>query len=198
MSKVSEIGYSRNRKAIENAYDNYVNKEQGSEGKLLQAVLKFAEAKLTSTLYNEDEVAETSEDYAQDVAVKIWAKLPDFVGDAHGFYSWVSRICYTQGVDAIKESSKETSSKVPLFTEADDESGLLEDNPLLNRSDVGTEYIRPIPDCIQGVDRRICAYIRDGRSYDRIGELLNMTGNAVKQRVKKMKKKVDEEKNAKS
>lgn len=194
MGKLSEVGYNKNRKSIESAYTKYINKEDGAEGDLFQAVLKFAESKLTSSLYNEDELAVTSEDHAQDVVIKVWEKLPTFVGDTQGFYSWISRICYTHGADAINDSRKQNSKKVPLFTESEDELGLLEDNPLIYRNNDKVNYIRPLPEFIQGVDREICNYIRNGYSYARIGELYGMTEDTVKQRVNRMKKKVEKEK----
>jgi DNA-directed RNA polymerase specialized sigma24 family protein len=48
------------------------------------------------------------------------------------------------------------------------------------------------------MDLKICQYIREDFDYEKIGQVLGLTENAVKLRVFKMRTKIQEMKNAKS
>lgn len=187
MSRLREIGYKRNRAKIDKAFASYLAKEEGSEGVLFKAVTEFARGKMTSVLFDMDDLAEGAEDFAQDIVLIVWSKLPSFKGDCSIFYSWLNRICYTHGADAQSSSTKEVSKRVPLQIEGED--GFIDDNPALYR-DEPVQYMRKLPDFIQGHDLLICNYIRQGLDYEQIGSTMGLTETAVKERVRYMRTKV--------
>lgn len=196
MSKLREIGYSRNRKKLEDAFKLYQNKVHMAESDLFQVVTEFAEKKLAFSLMDTDENASSYKDHAQEVAIYVWEKLHTFKGDASAFYSWVHRICYTKSMKAHNQVRKDKDKRIPLQIESEEDEGFLDDNPDLYTPARQT-YVRALPDFIQGKDRLICDLIREGLDYKRIGDVLVISEAAVKLRVAKMKKKI-EEMNAKS
>ena len=169
---------------ITKAYSDFLAKEPGAEDNLLKAIFDFAKGKLTSKLYRLNESAQTPEDYAQDISIKVWSQIHTVHGD---FYAWLNRICFTEGADAFTETKEVQDNTLPLLVES--EEGFMEDHPVFRR-DQNIQYVRAIPEFITGIDRMICDYIREGLTYRQMGLALELTEAAVKLRVAAMRNKV--------
>jgi RNA polymerase sigma factor (sigma-70 family) len=164
-----------------------LDRKPDAEGKLYLAIIDFATGKISGDLFDSPECSADSEDYAQEVAIRIWEKMHTFSGDPSSFYPWLHRICYTKGIQAYTKTTEESSKKVPLVVEVEDSDGL-EDNPLIYKEQK-PEHVRELPNWIQGVDRWICDLIREDMTYAQIGKFLHITEKAVRQRVARMKDK---------
>lgn len=189
MKSVRELVYKRNRKAVEQAYQEFIDGADEAESKLFQIVLDFAKGKVSSALFDSPESTLTADDHAQEVVIRVWEKLGEFIGDAPNFYSWLNRVCYVEGAHAINSVTEEFGRREPLFIESEDDPGVFEDNPLLTQSEQYIEHRVELPEFIQGIDLQICTLIRSGYSYKNIGILLEISEKAVELRIKRMREK---------
>lgn len=208
-NNLSTLGWKKNRTKIETSYRNYLQGGDGAEGEFFKAVTAFAKSKMTTALFDSSEGTSTVEDKAQDVAVYVWSKLSDFRGEPDAFYPWLNRICYTTGASALNSANDDATKRVEMFVE-DEESGDMEDNPEIYQSGISykrngkvayqeprPQYQRDLPEFIQGTDLYICEYIREGYDYEKIGRILAISEDNVEIRVRRMREKVMEMKNAK-
>lgn len=195
-NKLGKIGWAKNRNKIESAYRNLVEKKAGSVDRFYKVITDFARSKLTKALFDSAEGVSTVDDRSQDVAIYVWSKLGEFKGSVGSFYPWLNRICYTQGAAAVNESREQATNRVDLFVEVEDGSGDFEENPDLYPTDMPPQYQRELPEFIQGTDLKICMYIRADKTYSQIADLLEISEDAVEVRIRRMRKKIEEMKNA--
>jgi len=177
-----------------------------AEQRLFQLVTKVAKAKTGKYLYSCDEVANDADDYAQKIAIKVWEEIATFKGESKSFYPWLHKMCHRAACSAYKEIKKINKMHEPLLVDKEDDDGkvYLEDNPAMHggvmfkRNGSVTfqqelqQFRRELPAFIQGIDLEICGYIREGHSYERIAEILSMTLAAVKMRIARMRKTIEE------
>lgn len=197
MSGNREAEHKRNtlKKRIVQAYEAYQRKEPSSADNLFAAVRAFAYVKVYHLEYDFKNFgsAETADDWAQDICVSVWSSLDKFKGTSANFYAWVHRIAYNEATDAFSKLYQEQRRMTGLTVPArhnDSVDGDEEDNPAMF-SEGGYDGRVQIPASVQGVDRNICLLIRDGRSYaEAAEELVGMTEEGVKQRVKRLKKRL--------
>jgi DNA-directed RNA polymerase specialized sigma24 family protein len=130
-----------------------------------------------------------AEDVAQDLTLYVWEHIGDLSNPA-AIYPWLNTIAFRNGKRSAQTAKDDSTAIVPLQIESEDDPDELIDNPLLHRRGRLT-YGRAIPSFIQGHDRLICDYIRDGLNYKQIGVILVMTETAIKKRVAEMRKKVE-------
>ena len=121
-SKLGKIGWAKNRKKVEDAYKDLVDKKEGSEDKFYKVITDFARSKLTRALFDSAEGVSTVDDRSQDVAIYVWSKLEEFKGRVGSFYPWLNRICYTQGAEAVNDSREQAAKRVELFVEVEEGS----------------------------------------------------------------------------
>lgn len=190
-NNVGEIGYNRNRKSIETTYENLLDNKEGAEAAFLKAVTSLAKSKISGRIFDLPEGCSNADDYAQDVAIMVWKRLPSHKGGAETIYSHVHKVIHTTREHAFHQIKDEARVKVPLLVEKEGEEGesYFEDNPLLHPRDYPT-HRRELPDFIQGIDLEICGYIREDYTYEKIAEVMCMKLSAVKMRVERMAKKV--------
>jgi DNA-directed RNA polymerase specialized sigma24 family protein len=198
-NNIGEIGYNRNRKAIETAYQNLLDNKEGAEAAFLKAVTSLAKSKISGRIFDLPEGCSNADDYSQDVAIMVWKRLPTHTGGVERIYRHVHKIIYTTREHAYHQIKDEARVKVPLLVEKEGEEGdsYFEDNPLLHPRDYPT-HRRKLPEFIHGVDLEICQYIREGHNYGRIAEILSMTEKAIELRIARIRNKIEEMKNAKS
>lgn len=177
-------------KSIRAAYDNYVAKVPDAETHLIGLSLQYVRRTIRSSMENLPEGMADFEDVSSKLIEKIWQSLPAFRGDSLAFFKWVNKVQKNAGIDGVRQTKRETGNKVPLLVEFED--GDIEQNPLIDRQQK-QQYIRKLPDWIQGTDLMICGLIRDGRTYAEIGKFCHISEAAVKERVAKMKKRNLEE-----
>jgi RNA polymerase sigma factor (sigma-70 family) len=156
----------------------------------LQAILDFSLNKINNAVFDIGDGEQTPEDHAQEVAIYIWSHLKDFRGEPGTFYSWLHRICYTTGSRAFNEAKEQVDERVALQVQ-DEETGLMEDNPLLYTNQFKGEPARKLPTWIQGIDKAICDYIREGLTYEQIARVLRVSPTSISSRVLRLKKKVE-------
>jgi hypothetical protein len=168
-------------------------------------VIGFAKRKVMSTMFHLPQG--TVDDKAQDVAVTVWEKLHTFKGGVGNIYPWLHRICYTKSLEGIRESNKHVETYVPLLVEIKNAPGEFKEHPELYGGTISVKrngkvtyqeprriFHRPLPDFIQGIDLEICTYIRAGRTYAQIADILSLTEMGVKKRVRKMAKVIQQTK----
>ena len=174
------------------AYDAYLKsgRADGRYGMLLDEVWKFALLKVRWTETQFPEIADDSNDIAQNTVIAVIQGLPSFKGEtASKFLSWLKRICFCHRNDFFKKLKKIDQKFEPLFTWHEDEDGheRKRDNPAMYPEEAGVGgYIR-IPAWITGDDRYICLLIMSGKTYKEIGEFLGITEKAVERRVARIR-----------
>ncbi len=185
----------RIRQRLIDGYDAYQRKEPGSMDRLLLLVREFAFLKVSHLEYEFHNVgtAETADDWAQEVCIKVWQSLPSFKGGSgSSFYAWVHRISFTTSADAFNTLKHAKDNKEPLLvsvSDDDSEDGDEEMNPILTGNPDPERWLS-IPDEIQGVERNICWLIINGNSYAEIAKNLRLTEKAVRERMYKLRKKM--------
>jgi len=201
------------KQALISAYEAYVRQEPGSMDRVLKLVNEFALLKLIHLEHEPDfkqfGSAETADDWAQEVSIKVWQELvkKDRKRTGEQFYAWVHKIAFNKGNAAFKKLVAEKSTKVSLFVSVDeeDESGneqtFTNENPLIHAGNGASEIGCPIPQSVQGLDRTICNlmltevqdrrengdYFMRPRNYAEIGFVLGMTESAVQMRMQRVR-----------
>jgi DNA-directed RNA polymerase specialized sigma24 family protein len=139
-------------------------------------------------------VANDADDHSQMVSIKVWEEITTFKGGPKSFYPWLHKICHRAACSAYKKTKKINRKHVPLLVDKEDDDGKVykEDNPMIHMRSFLVEHRRELPAFIQGVDLQICQYIRENYSYERIAEILSMTLAAVKMRIARMRKTIEE------
>lgn len=183
------------KEQITSAFTRFRSGEAGAESELLQLVLDFGRSRAYSNLYDRAESYLTPDDVAQELAQYVWGKLPTFDGTPASFYSLVNRVRFTE-TSAAEIEAGNVEKRVPMSITAPDgeqydnielHGPVFKHNGRLRNHAAGYAFTREIPASIQGVDRAICEFIRDGRDYAEIGSLLGITKAAVELRVRRMR-----------
>ncbi|MGA7524635.1 MAG: hypothetical protein WBW84_19450 [Acidobacteriaceae bacterium] len=200
------------------AYEAYQRKEALSGERLMGLVRDFAYRKVYHLEYNFAGMgtAQTADDWAQDVALKIWTvlpRIPETVQSGQDFYSYLHKTAFNKASKAfnyltgkiLNEDGEvigyrdEGRGKAPLtvMREGEDGEQFEDDNPeIYNRTTINESHFT-IPDSVQGKDLTICNLILTGKTYAHIGALLGITEDAVKARLKRLRTKLSPEKEAK-
>ncbi|MBN9615250.1 MAG: hypothetical protein BGO25_18175 [Acidobacteriales bacterium 59-55] len=173
-----------NKRTVTAAFDDFLANKPYAADAVIDQSTRFAKWVIGYKLVDQAEGAITPDDAANEVGLKVWQALSTFVGDSEDFWKWLNKVCKNKSLDTFSNHCDEFTGRLPLMLE--DEDGFSEQNPLLNR-DQRQQYIRELPDWIQGTDLWICKLIRANRSYAEIGNLLHITEPAVRQRVAKMR-----------
>ena len=181
----------RTKRTLTDGYIAFKAQEDGAENKLLELIRRFALAKVKARIADLGEVSRDAEDLVQEVLIEIWGSLGDFRGDETSFYGWVHSICFRQFSRAAGEIKMEGASRIALQV-VDPEDGHKIDNPAM-RPECRPQFARELPDSIQGVDRRICEYMRSGFTRKKIADFLSTSEDAVNKRVSRMKRRIIEE-----
>lgn len=195
---LASVGHRRNKKGILTAYQNLMDNKPHAGDELFKVVTAFAKSKISSGrgLWNLEEVAATADDHAQEVALSVLRQLRqgNFKGGPEQFFHWVNDICCNVRKKAFTETKEYTSLRVPVLVELEGEDGkpYIEDNPLIRPRDYPIEHRRVLPGFIQGLDLKICNYIREDYTYAKIARVLSMKVSAVKMRADRMAKKIQE------
>jgi len=203
------------RTELMNAYKAYRGREPASMDRLLECVRKFAYMKLYHLEHDFKGFgsAETADDWAQDVAIKVLHDLDKKVFETPAdFYSWVHKIAFNKSTDAFNSLKEKKATEVPLFIKSEeggDENGdtYEEENPLIHHQNGHDTYVHvEIPASVQGVDLTICylllqgvdvekngVYVRKSRTYAEVGNVLGITEDAVKKRLSRLKRRLKAE-----
>jgi RNA polymerase sigma factor (sigma-70 family) len=201
----------RIRKGLIAAYEAYQRREPASMDALMVKVREFAYMKVyhLEFEFNKFGSAETADDWAQEISIKVWQGLEKFDNDPRStpesFYSWVHKIAFNQGLAAFNDLKKQKREKVGLTVKPRDEFGSEEeeeDNPEIYESKIRDSFIR-IPASVTGIDLNICKMLltkvrgkdghHRGRNYAEVARALNMTEASVKMRLNRLKMKIKAE-----
>jgi len=218
-NKLAAIKRGRSRNDLMSAFEAYQRREPCSMDNLLQVVRGFAYTKLYHLEHDFKDFgsAETVDDWAQDVVIKVWQALDKgrFEGTPAEFYSWVHKIAFNRSTDAFNDLQEEKAIKVPLFIKSEeggDENGddYEEENPALYEENGGAGVGFHIPASVQGIDLTICKlmltevqdqvngeYIMRPRNYREVGLVLGMTEDAVKKRLSRLQRRLKAERGKK-
>jgi DNA-directed RNA polymerase specialized sigma24 family protein len=121
-----------NKSRLNAVYADWLaNPNQETENALYREVLRFAKLK-TGHLEYEFKIGtmNTADDFAQEIAIKVWKDRAEFSGNSESFYAWVHRIAYTTTADGFNNLESEIDGKARIFVEREDEDGEIqtEDN----------------------------------------------------------------------
>jgi len=197
------------KERLEDAYAGYIDRVPGSEQKFYNEVLDLAKRKMYHLEIENPMLgtAGTVDDYAQDVAIAVWNGLGSFRGDRSKVYAWVESIIFRTRPEFLEEIIEQRKMKVGITTIVDDEGEPEEiDNPEIYRAAEGVDLDIRIPDSVQGVDLLICKLLMTsvrgengeyrGRTYANIAMLMEMSEDAVKKRVNRLRDRLKVEKKA--
>jgi hypothetical protein len=209
------LKHKSTRQALIAAYEAYERREPGSMDRLLQLVRKFAFLKVSHLEYEPDfkqmGSAETADDWAQEVTIKVWQELvkKDKKRTGEEFYSWVHKIAFNRATDAFNDLLKQKKTKIPMFVSNEEEvdqkgrtETFTEENPLIHAGADGYGSNTLIPAHVEGLDLTICKlmltevqdqnkngdYFTRGRRYDEVAFVLGMTAEAVQMRMMRLRK----------
>lgn len=193
-----------------NAYEAYVRKEPRSMDHLLKLVNEFAFLKVRHLEHDFKDFgsAETADDWAQEVSIKVWQNLEQFANNPAStpasFYSWVHKIAFNQATDAFNLLYEERRIKVDLTVPVRDDYGRKKDgeeeeNPKIYMNGGASDIGPSIPRSAEGLDRTICNLLltevrgeddrHRGRTYAEVARLLDMSVDAVEIRIRRMRDK---------
>ena len=202
----------RYKKQLEDAFDAYERREPASMDSLLLEVVKFAKRKMYGVEMDNPKLGtiRTVDDYAQDVMVAVWQGLESksFLGGRPKFYAYVNKISHNTKQDFLAEIIHQRNHKVALTVPINNEYGIKEDeedNPeIYDARDFDVRI--NIPASVQGIDLTICKLLltevrgkdgnHRGRNYSDIGRILEMTEDAVKKRMDRLRDRLKVEKEA--
>lgn len=203
------------KKKLMAAYDDY--QATGDEESFFSAIVDFAERRLARQKrgFTQFDAANEARDYAQDVALAAFKALGTFT-DATHFFHWLLRVIvnkrknfFWELMDA-KYRKLEYEVQLPVKKRDVRERSAWErvENPEMFKfmTEI-TPFSITFPVSFDYIDRNICKALlelklverKDGTlddkhlSYREVGEMLNMTEDAVKQRIHRMRKKVEAE-----
>lgn len=207
---IQEIKRKNRKQTIINAYRAYTAKEPSSLDHLLEVVRKFALHKLATVGREFRETAETAEDHAQEISIKVWQGIGE-PRSAESFYAWVNAITFNRKTKAFNDLLEEKKTTVPLMVPMIDDDGNetdeLTDNPAIYERSTGVEHVC-IPDSVIGIDYNICLSLMVGIHHERpdgtwgerpktmaeVAKELNMREEQVTQRLKHLRKRLKAEK----
>jgi DNA-directed RNA polymerase specialized sigma24 family protein len=190
-----EIARKRNQVRIETAFRNLIEKKTGAEDAWYHFMLKFGSSRMNNCLMDLGEASVTPDDLAQRFALKVHAAMPQLLKMPEGeIYPYLITMRRNVSVDGFNEIKEETDSRVPLLVEKEDDEGesYLEDNPLIHLRNYPMEHRRQLPKFIKGRNLEICGYIREDYTYEKIARVLSMKVSAVKTRIWRMSKTIQE------
>lgn len=206
---LAKLKYQANKRKISEAFANYIDNPARHESAFWTAILEFAKLKVFHLEHDFKDMgsAETADDWAQDVAINVWQKLPTFKGTPEGFYAWLNRSAFNKATDAFRQLKKKQDTHVGLTAEhVDDFDGETyeEVHSEVYRSvyEGGSEVHIGPPTWVQGIDRSIWYAMtlkdKDDKplTYAQIAAEFEppLSEKAVRERVLKMRKRAAEEK----
>jgi len=161
-----------------------------SEHVLYRLLTKLSKGIAYGELQESPRCIEPIDDLAQVGVTHVWNKLPTFKGIPEQFYSWAKKVGRRAIKTAIINGCVLTDNCIP-FAVLSDDGEEHEANPDIF-SDYHPQHQRELPEFIQGIDLKICMYIRADKTYSQIADLLEMSEGAVKKRVAEMRRKIQE------
>jgi Sigma-70, region 4 len=194
MNQLAAIKREVNKEGIIAAFEAYQRREPLSVDNLFETVSDFLLTKLERLDHDFNESAVLAEDRAQDVLMDIWSRvrLGQFTGDGEDFFRYVNRISFTARMDGLRELIDEQKKRSPLMFDGETEDDDPFENPALD-GPVINEGSFTIPQHVQGVDLSICRLILDGKSYADIAAILEISEQAVKDRLARIRKRNEAE-----
>jgi RNA polymerase sigma factor (sigma-70 family) len=200
MSNVKGAKRQRTKDALIAAYVAYTQNKSDSLPVLLNLVRQFAVKKMYTLEMDfwKTGTAETVDDWAQDVVIKVWQGLNQFSGTPDSFYPWLHRVVFNRSQDAFTMLADERTRKVPLSLKTrgtEDGNEHTQDNPDVYKSGARDVLIK-IPDSIQGEDLEVCQLMIAGKTFIEIGNILELPPNTVVQRMVRLGKRMEKERNA--
>jgi hypothetical protein len=162
------------KKQLIDAYESFMRREPGSMDRVLKLVNEFALVKLIYLEHVPDfrqfGSAETADDWAQEVSIKVWQELISKDSERTGeqFYAWVHKIAFNQAADSFNYLLDERATKVPLFVKGIDDQEDGEEHEIENpeiyepvqQTAKRVKKSRPDDVCLHGPIRHI---VKDGK-----------------------------------
>ena len=146
--------YEATRKKIIEAFDN----RPKSDDALYVAVFNFAKSRMfhLEKQFADTGTFETVDDYAQEVTIAIFHRLPGFQGDGDDFMKWLNRITTIKIDQFHKQLKDKRDYYTGLSVNAKDEDGEEDeiDNPEIYKSGYIDNGLY-IPESVTGLDRII-------------------------------------------
>ena len=147
------------KKRILAAYEAYQRREPNSLNALVTVSREFVYRKLYNHIeskFRDIGTAETADDWAQDVVIKIWQQLTEgYEGTAANYYSYLNKAAFNKRVDAtdLVLEKRATMRALTVPVENDDSEEGTRDNPAIYNQETAEETPYPIlPDWINTRD----------------------------------------------
>ena len=170
---------------------------------LLEEVRTFAERKIIQLERKTEGFANVGTpddftDWTQEAVIAIWQALVHrrIRGETPGdFYAYLNRLVFNHKQDFKKSLIKAKKTRVSFLVKVENEHGDIEEieNPEVFNGAHSGELSFRIPEFVQGVDRLICSFIVEGFNYRKIANILGLTEDAIKGRMKRIREKTAKE-----
>ncbi|WP_433972762.1 RNA polymerase sigma factor [Tunturiibacter lichenicola] len=187
-----------NKRKINAAYSAYTQGQNGdgTSDKLHEVISNYAfgvvRQKFNETNYPDGD----TDDIAQEVLIDVANALKSFKpkdGNNAMFYAWLNKCVKHAYCRAFNEAKKTSRIETTLIVNVESEDASFEaENPEIYAKELQKQYYLVIPEFIQGIDRQICKWMREGYDYENIARVLETTEQSVRSRMLKIRKKVKE------
>jgi hypothetical protein len=197
--KLARIKKAATKNRLEKAFENLKKRVAGADHEFNTVAYKFVLGRVSNRMWDsKGECANTEQDVANNILFELHEKLTRDPDSVRSIYGYLANAAYKQGSRALTENNDDRDMHEPLMVEVggdDRDSGgeetYMQDNPLIHLNELRPIFRRELPAFIQGDNLRICEYIRENYTYERIAEILCMTLAAVKQRVVWMRRTIE-------
>jgi hypothetical protein len=194
------------KQRIYKAFENLKAKVNGAQHEFYDnngVAYKFVLRMVSKRMMDAGECAMDQHDVTNNILWELSRRNLDEIQDVHKYLCSAAK---KQGGKAFLENleDRKTHESVMVENEGEDGKIYMEDNPAMHGDvrykhggnpafqESRPQFPRVLPEFIQGDNLKICQYIRENYTYERIAEILCMTVAAVKMRVAWMRKTIEE------
>ena len=177
------------------AWEKDLRGEDGAQDELYKLLWLMGLGFVRAKMWDSPNHLSLIQDCVNRSLMAIWETQHTFVGNGYQFYSWCKLIFQRAALKGFWENKN--AERIPLEVRDNENPGMMRDNPALYHEGP-VQYVRKLPDFIQGYDLQICQFIRQGLDYYEIAKTMGLSEAGVRGRVAAMRARVRADKAAKS
>ena len=126
--------------------------------------------------------SEDQKDLVQEVIIQLWKSFPKY-DEQYKLSTWIYRIALNVSISSLRKSSTRAKHSAPF---QEDFLEIAEDNPF--SVDENIRLLRKFIDELDDLNKALMILYLDGKSYEEIAEILNLTKSNVGIKISRTKK----------